>query len=125
MVLGAEKIRKSNGKAEGDVWWAVPRTELQIVGAKFDTYAMMFGTLEIPWVVFQWYPLHSLSPQVEKWGEYLNMKALNLRFWRAGYMSYCPFIFQILLKTWPLVSSVNGKSVKQRDEKEKGKLAQR
>ena len=23
MVLGTEKIRKGNGKAEGDVWWAV------------------------------------------------------------------------------------------------------
>lgn len=67
----------------------------------------MFGVLEIPWVVFQWYHAFSV-PKVEKWGEYLNMKALNLRFWRAGYMSYCPFIFQISLKTWPLVSSVNG-----------------
>ena len=79
MVLGTEKIRKGNGKAEGDVWWAVPRTELQIVGAKFEVYVIMFGTLEIPWVAFS-VPTGGKMGRISEY-ESLKLKLLESRIY--------------------------------------------
>lgn len=47
-------------------------SQLHVVKVNFLVYAMMFQTLETPWVVFQQCSPNSASPKVGKWREWVQ-----------------------------------------------------